>query len=191
MNSEENNILVVWMMEECHSGILAGSLKGQTTRVKLCERVKSCGKGTVLYLNFSGVEVSTGSFLREAVFELRDELRKPRYDGYLIVANATEFVFEDIELLVEKRRDVLVLCDLLETPSNYRILGELEAKQQATFDLLCEVGEGDAKAMLKHTDEDVSRTAWSNRLSSLSQLGLIIEEQRGRLKWYRPLFLRK
>lgn len=187
MNTTE---LIILMVEYLDTPVLAGSSNGQRARIRFCEQVRLKGRATILYLDFEGVDVSTGSFLREAIFELRDELRKPRYDSYLVVANASKVVVEDLEILIESRRDVLVLCDLQDVPSNHRLLGDLESKQQFTFELLRTLGSGDAKLLMKHdVNAEVSRTAWSNRLSSLSKLGLIIEEQRGRLKWYSPLFL--
>ena len=73
-----------------------------------------------------------------------------------------------------------------------KLIGDLDPKQQLTFDLVRERGETDAVELMREhgakEQEPVGSTAWNNRLSSLVALGLVIEEiSSGRTKRYRPL----
>jgi hypothetical protein len=69
------------------------------------------------------------------------------------------------------------------------LIGQLDRKQQLTFDLVRQRGETDAMELMREfgDTEDVGSTAWNNRLSSLVSLGLIIELSFGRAKRYKPL----
>ena len=42
-------------------------------------------------------------------------------------------------------------------------------------------------AALARKDKNTKATAWNNRLASLAAKGLIVEESRGRAKYYRPV----
>ena len=144
-----------------------------------------------LYLDFIGIEVATASFLRECIVDFRNVVRKRWTSYYPVVANANDTVTEELSILLEPHRDVLVLCTLNENgiPAAPRLLGALDPKQRITFDLVKELGEADAGELMRAANkiEEVGRTAWNNRLASLSKLGLLMEMSHGRVKRYRPL----
>ena len=89
------------------------------------------------------------------------------------------------------QRDVLMLCtlDVKGRPRSPRLLGDLEPKQRIAFDHVRERGETDAGELMRSSQdtENVGQTAWNNRLSALSRLGLLMEMSNGRAKRYRPL----
>ena len=144
-----------------------------------------------MYLDFTGTEVATASFLRECIVDFKDVVRKRWTSYYPVVANANDSITEELLILLEPQRDVLMLCMLNKNgiPTSPRLLGTLEPKQRITFDLVKELGEADAGELMRTANrtEDVGRTAWNNRLASLSRLGLLMEMSHGRVKRYRPL----
>ena len=90
-----------------------------------------------------------------------------------------------------RTRSVLLHCSL-DANGNARaptLLGNLEPKQQITFDLVRKKGETDAKELLRshHETDRVRHTAWNNRLAALEKLGILVELNDGRSKRYRPL----
>ena len=93
-------------------------------------------------------------------------------------------------MLLGSRGDALILCTVDGNGhcSNPRLLGDLEAKQKATFALV-QRGETDAAQLMKEhgNAEGVKQTAFNNRLAALAVLGLIKEVSEGRIKRYRPL----
>jgi hypothetical protein len=170
--------------------VLAGAPRGRRVFAQLLEETSSEPDAPKpLFLDFGGVTVTTASFLREAVLRLRDAIRSRRSNFYPVIANANEAVIEELEILLILSGDVLMICSLDENGNagEPRLIGELDPKQKATFDLVRERGETDA-ADLKATD-NVGQTAWNNRLAALVNLGLVIELSQGRAKRYRPVLM--
>jgi hypothetical protein len=182
------------LIPEVASGpVLSGALRGQELLAKLLREVAAEPPSPQpLFLDFKGIDSATASFLRESVLAFRDMVRGRRSTIYPVIANASEPVQEDLRELVRSRGGVLLACRLAEdgTISEPRLIGDLDPKQQLTFDLVRKRGETDAVELMREhgANEPVGSTAWNNRLSSLVALGLVIEEiSSGRTKRYRPL----
>jgi hypothetical protein len=173
--------------------VLSGALRGQELLAKLLREVAlEPPLPEPLFLDFTGIDLATASFLRESVLAFRDIVRGRRSTIYPVIANANETVHEDLRELVRSRGGVLLTCWLTDEDvvSQPKLIGDLDPKQQLTFDLVRERGETDAMELMRahSATEPVGSTAWNNRLSSLAALGLVIEEMSsGRTKRYRPL----
>jgi len=175
------------------SSILSGALRGQDAFTRM---VKETGENppspTPVFLDFRHVEIATSSYLRESVIAYRDFVRSRRTNIYPVLANLNEVVSEELVLLVEPRGDVLMACTLNsgDRPSDLRLIGALDPKQELTFNLVSERGEVDAVQLMRDLGKHEGlrhATAWNNRLSSLASLGLIAEISYGRAKKYRPV----
>ncbi len=147
---------------------------------------------TPVFLNFAWVDVATASFLRESVLIFRDLIRGRKSNFYPIIANPKDSVREELEELVHPRGGVLMACKMDESCRVIEAtpIGQLDPKQQLTFDLVRRHGETDAgELMREYAEEKVKHaTAWNNRLASLASLGLVVEVSQGRTKRYKPLF---
>jgi hypothetical protein len=176
------------------STVLAGALNGKTTLGRLMEAtVTEPGDPEPVFLDFSGVEVATASFLRESVLAFRDIVRRRRSAFYPVIANANEAVRDELMELLRPRGDVLMACTLGDGGAVMEptLLGDLDPKQRVTFDLVREHGETDAGELMREYGKSEGlrhATAWNNRLASLAALGLVVELSEGRAKRYRPLF---
>lgn len=184
--------MYIQMRNLVDNDVLAGALTGRKTLGLLLERIdREPEKPEAVYLDFTGIEVATASFLRECILEFRDTVRRRWPSYYPVVANANDTVAEELSILLGPQRDVLMLCSLDEDgiPSAPRLVGDLEPKQRITFDLVKKLGEADAGELMRTTNgtEEVGQTAWNNRLASLSRLGLLMELSHGRAKRYQPL----
>jgi hypothetical protein len=172
--------------------ILAGALTGRKALGLLLERIDhDAEKPEPIYLDFSGIEIATASFLRECILEFRDIVRKRWINYYPVIANANDTTVEELSILIHSQRDALMLCTLSRNgvPSSPRLVGDLDPKQRVAFDLVQKLGEADAGQLMRssNSSEDVGQTAWNNRLASLSRLGLLMEFSHGRTKSYKPL----
>lgn len=175
--------------------VLAGAPHGRKVFGRMMENTsQEPDTAEPAFLDFSGVEVATASFLRETVLAFRDAVRRRRSNLYPVVANASSVIVDELAVLTAADNDVVVTCllDDNKEPREPRIIGELDPKQRITFDLVRKRGETDAAELLReHGDDEESRvtqTAWNNRLSSLASRGLVVELSQGRAKRYRPLF---
>ncbi|HJP67487.1 MAG TPA: hypothetical protein VJ846_01200 [Sphingomicrobium sp.] len=143
-----------------------------------------------LLLDFRRVEVATASFLRESVLAFRTFIRGRKSNFYPIVANPSSDVIDEIFELVQPRGDVVMTCSTDDDGQMLRCrhVGKLDPMQQLTFNLVNAYGETSASKLMAIEKSEVKATAWNNRLASLSNLGLICEQSRGRTKTYKPIF---
>jgi len=177
---------------DSRSAILAGAINGRKAFAKLLEQTSDePEKPEELFLDFSGVQIATASFLRETVFAFRDTVRGRRSNFYPVIANAESTVEDELKVLVQSDNSALMLCSLDRKgkPRRPRLVGNLDPKQRLTFDLV-QKGATDAAQLMRENEEteNVKQTAWNNRLAALTSLGLVVELSAGRAKRYRPLF---
>lgn len=171
--------------------VLAGAANGSAVLSLLVAQVHKVTSATVAALDFGGVSVATGSFLRECVLGFRDYCRRSQPDLYPVAANLNELVLEELRYLLRQERKPIVCCDLTEgglvvAP---RVEGVLEEKQLLTLNAVIAAGETDAGTLAEQfsSTEKISVTGWNNRLASLAAEGLLIETRSGRTKRYRPV----
>jgi hypothetical protein len=173
------------------SGVLAGSSNGAEILSQLVAQVNRVSTPTVVVLDFAGISVATGSFLRECVLGFRDYCRRSQPNLYLVVANLEDTVIEELQYLLQSKREALVACTL--TPNGRatqpQILGTLEEKQRLTLEAVLAVEEADAGMLSERfgSTEKIGVTGWNNRLASLAASGILMEVRHGRSKRYRPI----
>ncbi|MGH7008607.1 MAG: hypothetical protein ACRED7_09410 [Stellaceae bacterium] len=178
------------------STVLAGAVHGRKLLTRLLETSANEPEGpTPLFLDFSRIEFAAASFLRESILAFRNVIRGRRSRFYPVIANANEAVRDELLELVHARGDVLMTCKLDEAGhvSEAVLLGDLDPKQRMTFDLVRKRGETDASELMQSHGKSegiTNQTAWNNRLSALTALGLVVEISLGRSKRYKPLFQR-
>jgi hypothetical protein len=175
--------------------VLAGAINGKKLFPKLLSAtMKEPDEPEPVFLDFSGIDVATASFLRESVLALRDVVRGRRSNFYPVIANANDKVQDELrELVAPPRSDVLIACKLDKAGSvkQVALIGDLEPAQRRTLELVRERGETDAGELMRDYGEreKVTRTtAWNNRLTSLAYIGVLVELSEGRAKRYKPLF---
>lgn len=169
--------------------ILSGSADGRRLLAALVAATPVSAP-QVVFLDFTGIEVATVSFLREGVVAYRDFVSASRQGTCPVITNASPAVLEELEFFLEARNDAMWSCRIdrnCET-ANHKILGQLDPVQKKTFDLVESLGSTSAPELAAGSpDEKIGTTAWNNRLSALVAKGLLIEERRGKLKVYKSL----
>jgi hypothetical protein len=174
--------------------VLAGAVNGKVALGRLLDLVTEEPEAAeLLFLDFRDVDVATASYLRESVVAFRNVIRGGDSLYYPVIANPNESIRDELLELARARGDVFMTCKLGRggKVEGTALVGDLEAKQRQTFDLVERHGETDAgELMRRYGEREKTRhtTAWNNRLAALAALGLIVEQREGRLKRYRPLF---
>jgi hypothetical protein len=171
--------------------VLAGSIEGKTVLGKLITSVTGTGSPSPVFLDFSGVSVATGSWLREAVIAFRSYCLNSQLNLYPVIANPSPKVVEEMEVLLKLLNDAMVSCELDEGGKviSAQVLGPLEGKQQVTLEAVLVLREADAVTLAeKYKDEEkVGATGWNNRLAALAAKSILMEIKRGRVKFYVPV----
>ena len=180
-----------YLRELGNSEVLAGAAFGKAILGNLIGQLSTAVSPEALVLDFKGVRVATGSFLRETVIALRDYCRATQPNLYSVVSNAEESIKEELALLLQDRNEVCVVCQLDDDGNftNAELIGTLEEKQSMTLNAVLERGAADANELhrsYKHTD-DISMTGWNNRLASLAAKGVLMEFKQGKGKLYKPV----
>jgi len=156
--------------------LASGTLTGRRVLCRLIERLADLEPGP-LFLDFSSVPTGTASFLREAVLAFRSYVLQFAPGLYPVVANASEAILNDIETVLEHRKDALVACRLVDRRIvDVRVLGPLDpGLARALHCVRLRVGVT-AGELAKASKEEISAAAWHNRLTILSRRGLVIAD---------------
>jgi DNA-binding LacI/PurR family transcriptional regulator len=174
-----------------HKVILAGAIPGKNLLARMIAEIQRRAEPTPLFLDFTGVEVATNSFLRESLLGIRDYCRSANTNLYPVIANANDTVVEELRTLLEDHAEAMIICQLDEqgNAANSRVVGVLEEKQEITLEAVKALKRAGAQALrekFKRT-EKIGITGWNNRLSSLVRKGLLMEMKKGRIKYYQPV----
>lgn len=171
-------------------GVLAGAIPGRNLLATLIQNVRPTTEPTPLFLKFDGVEVATSSFLREAVLGVRDYCRNLDTNLYPVIANANDYIIEELKIILEDRGDAIISCNLDDRGVTLAsVIGVLEEKQELTLDAVKRLKRADASALMKKfgQHENIKVTGWNNRLAALAAKGILMEVRKGRTKFYQPV----
>ena len=181
------------MVQPGFAPVLSGAINGRTAFAAMVKAIdQEPPTPTALYLDFADVGVATASYLRESVFALKAYLRNIGAKYYPVAANANDSVYDELLTIANAKNDAIISCRLSfqGAVSDIALIGQLDPKQQMTFELVNELKDADAGRLMQQYGEKehvTSTTAWNNRLAGLAARGLIREFTRGRAKYYRPV----
>ena len=166
---------------------VVSGLLGRSIYPQLIASIEKQSEPSQIFIDFAGLMV-TGSFISQAILPLRRFAR--RMDGYLVLCNLNQESLEELQWLLDISPDAVFVCELNESGSisNVRWIGNLEDKQLFTLEAVQREQVVDASKLSElYKGEGIQLTGWNNRLSSLSEKGLLMEIRKGRSKSYRPV----
>jgi hypothetical protein len=170
-------------------GVVAGALSGQRTFAALVNATPPFSRPEICFLDFTGIDVATASFLRESIYAYKNHVRSHMPNLYPVAANLSDQALEEFESFLKLRGDAFITCtlDQHQVASNARLIGQLDGKQLDALQEVLARGETDAPTLARTATSDVAPTAWNNRLSALTAKGILVETTIGRGKRYRPV----
>lgn len=182
-----SNKTIVNLFLTAGSSVLSGAALGVVVQRRVAGMLEAVQSGLCV-LDFEGVQCATASFLREAVFGMREILRRDKRPVQVLVANADVSVVEEIVLVARATGSSVVHARYSEAQGLVEpvVLGDLDDAQRETLTLLLAAGEATASS-LAQSRPDIRTTAWNNRLASLVARGIVIESKRDRHKVFRPI----
>jgi hypothetical protein len=167
---------------------LAGKLPGKKDYARLCELLSEAGSGTVVYLDFTGVEFVSGSWINAALVPLLAWAADERNDLFPAICNAKDEWLDELALVAKYTHTCFLVAQGPIPPRRAALVGLLDPGQRATLAALVELqAVTGAELERKRPEEEVKATAWNNRLKDLFEKRLLRRERRGREQVYSPV----
>lgn len=166
---------------------LQGRLLGRKHFGQTCEILADTPPGEVVALDFSGVDLMTGSWANEMIVPLYKWASDPRNDIFPILLNLKGRWDEELQLLADWNQQCYLWAKG-DRPSRAKLIGVLDPGQKKTLESVLRYKEiTGAELERKHPEEGIGATAWNNRLKDLHTKRLITRAKRGREQVYSPL----
>src|SRR5580704_16912461 len=137
----------IFVREQWGESICAGAQAGREFLGKLLSLTATePARPEPLFLDFTGIDHATASFLRESALALRTLLSARASMLYPVVTNANNKIEEELDIVLSLRGEAYITCraDLVDPPSQIKIIGKLEKKQHRILDFILNKGETDA-----------------------------------------------
>src|ERR1043165_3315713 len=128
----------VQMLEEFRPR-LQGKLPGRKDYARLCERLSEASPGSVVFLDFAGVELASGSWINAALVPLLAWAKDDRIDLFPVVCNANEAVVEELALVAKYTHTCFIVAAGPIPPRRASLVGPLDPGQRATLEALVEL----------------------------------------------------
>ena len=166
---------------------LQGRPLGKKHFARLCELLSETATGEVIFLDFSGVEVVTGSWINEAIVPLLNWSVDDRTNLYPVLTNVSRDWLDDLQLVADLTHTCF-LTAVGKLPKRGVLVGNLDSAQHETLDaVLAENEVTGAELERSRSDDGVKATAWNNRLKDLFGKRLLKRQKRGREQVYSPV----
>jgi hypothetical protein len=173
---------------------LAGATNGQQHLQQIVERLDTEGEGETVFLDFTGIESATSSYLKAVLFAFFEDAQR-RESGALVkpafpvLVGLSEVVREEVSQLasfavrqfvegLKVRGDEVLLAMLY---------GKLDRALEATLTALVAKGAATATALHAAAGNEPAITAWNNRLADLYAKRLVKRRRAGKQWIYEPI----
>ena len=166
---------------------LQGRPLGKRHFARLCELLSETASGETIFLDFSDVEVVTGSWINESIVPLLNWSVDDRNDLYPVLTHVSISWLDDLQLVADLTHTCFLTA--LENTSRQAVLvGNLDSAQSETLNAVLEKYEvTGAELERSHADGRVKATAWNNRLKDLFGKRLLKRQKKGREQIYSPV----
>jgi len=144
-------------------------------------------------LDFARVESATASYLKRLINPFFEPAGAPeglpREMAPILVNINSSDLKEDIENYLAENGRVLILADLRQNQTRFRLLlGRLDRAAAETFKELQELKKTTAAGLYeRHRNETTNQTAWNNRLAQLVEMRIARRSRVGRFWIYEPI----
>lgn len=181
--------------------------EGHTAEIRKAVSDGTLASGSLVVLDFEGIEATNGSYLRAtALWLLRcgqlsvrpddmlvgsNDSNSPRpYDIYCALANVEGEVTQEVEDFFNARPIPILIARKLmaDRIESATLTGNLEPVLKRTLSIVSQSNAVSASELHSHfRTEGVSVTAWNNRLADLCALRLIRRQRQGKQWIYEPI----
>jgi hypothetical protein len=166
-----------------------GQPRGTRHFAKICEALSGVDQGESVYLDFTGADVLTGSWISAALIQLHRWAANPEIELFIVLCNIPHSDFTDELRYVANHARVAFLVAPGKAPSrSASVVGSLDPGQEETLSAVVKAGQVTGAALERlYPDLAVKATAWNNRLKDLHKKRLLMRSKAGREQVYRPV----
>lgn len=165
---------------------LQGRLPGKKHFAKLCDLLSHVPPSTVVYLDFTNVEIVTGSWINAVFAPLFQWMSDEQVDLFPVICNLIDKAWVDeFALVADWTHKCFLVGDGSASPQKAKAVGPLDLAQVTTLRAVAQFGPVTGAELERRWDQgSVKATAWNNRLRDLYDKRLIRRERRGREQMY-------
>ena len=165
---------------------LQGKLPGKKHFAKLCELLSHLPPGTIVYLDFTGVEIVTGSWINAVFAPFFQWASDEQIDLFPVVCNLADKTWiDEFALVADWTHRCFLIGSGSAEPTRAMAIGPLDPGQVATLKAVTQFGPVTGAELERRWEhEPIKATAWNNRLRDLYDKRLIRRERRGREQVY-------
>jgi hypothetical protein len=167
---------------------LAGKLAGKRDYARLCELLTEEAPGSVVFLDFAGVEHVSASWINAALVPLLTWAKDERNDLFPAICNVKKDWLDELVLVASYTRTCFLVAQGSIPPRRAVLIGPLDPGQRSTLEAIIELQAATgAELNRQRPEESIEATAWNNRLKELYDKRLLRRERRGREQIYSPV----
>ena len=169
--------------------LLQGRVLGRKHFAQVCELLADAQPGEVIVLDFTGVELVTGSWVNAMIVPLFRWVADEQNDLFPVLCNFQDDWLDDLQLVAEWNHQCYLLGNgKARPPRRAKLVGSLDPGQQKTLRAMLDIGEATgAQLERQYRNEKAKATAWNNRLKDLNGKRLLMRRKQGREQFYSPV----
>jgi hypothetical protein len=168
---------------------LQGQPRGTRHFAKICEAVSGVDQGETIYLDFSGAEVLTGSWISAALIQLLRWGADPGIELFFVLCNIPDTdLVDELRYVANHARVVFLVAPGNAPARSATVVGPLDPGQKETLLAVVKAGQVTGAGLERlYPGGAVKATAWNNRLKNLHNKRLLMRSKVGREQVYRPV----
>lgn len=167
---------------------LQGRIRGMRHYTDVCVQLTDAPHGTLVLLDFSGINHVTGSWINSMIVPLFRWAALSENDVFPILYNVKDEWLDDFRLIAQwNHQCYLVTQSRTFPPQQALLVGLLGPAQKTSFEVVRTEGSVTGAQLQRNVQGEIGATAWNNRLKELYQKRLIRREKRGRQQLYYPI----
>src|SRR5215472_6877691 len=141
---------------------LQGKLPGRKDYARLCELLADAPPGSVVFLDFAGVELVSGSWINAALVPLLAWAADERNDLFPAICNPTEDMLDELALVAKYTHTCFLTAAGPVPPRHAIVVGPLDPGQRSTLEALVELRAVTGAELERQRPKDkVKATAWN------------------------------